>query len=75
MNHPDFTRRVFEFLRDGFGVEDIAVKMKFPVNVIRNEVQILREEGRLESLRGGTRWGKTALRLMAEPEVLHEVGE
>lgn len=66
MNHPEFTAKVHAMLRDGFGAEDIAVKMNMPAQTIRNEVEILRGEGRLECLYGTARYGPTALRLMGQ---------
>jgi hypothetical protein len=38
------------FLRQGYGVEDIAVMLKEDVDAIRREVAILREEGELAGL-------------------------
>jgi DNA-binding NarL/FixJ family response regulator len=37
--------RVHALLRQGFGVEDIAVRLRLDVNSVRLEVAILREEG------------------------------
>lgn len=64
MNHPEFTAKVRNMLYDGFGAEDIAIKLGVGANDVRNEVAILRQEGWTDRLRGSTRWGKTALRLM-----------
>ena len=37
-------------LKEGFGTEDIAVKLKCKLSDVRNEVQILREEGELDRI-------------------------
>lgn len=42
--------RVAEYLRQGYGVEDIAVFLDCDVQDVRNEVAILRSEGRLDGL-------------------------
>ena len=39
-------------LRDGYGVEDIAVMLGCDVGDVRKEVEILRNEGRLRKLFG-----------------------
>ena len=39
--------RVHELMRDGYGYEDIAVRLKIPLNVVRLEAKILRGEGEL----------------------------
>ena len=36
---------VRELLQDGYGVEDIAVRLCCPVGIVRLEVSILREQG------------------------------
>lgn len=66
MTQETFTRRVHSYLRDSYGVEDIAIMLGCNVDHVRAEVEILRAEGRLEVLRGNTRWGPTALRLMGQ---------
>ena len=42
--------RVREHLREGFGVEDIAIRLKCDVEAVRAEVWILREQGDLERI-------------------------
>lgn len=64
MTQEHFTRRVMAYLRDGYGVEDIAIMLGCNVAHVRAEVEILRDEGNLARLSGSTRWGPTALRLM-----------
>lgn len=44
--------RVASLLRDGFGVEDIAIRMKCDAYDVRREVEILRSEGRLRDILG-----------------------
>lgn len=44
--------RVASLLRDGFGVEDIAIRMKCSTADVRREVEILRSEGRLRDILG-----------------------
>ncbi len=44
--------RVASLLRDGFGVEDIAIRMKCSTADVRREVEILRNEGRLRDVLG-----------------------
>lgn len=66
-NAEHFTIRVHGYLRDGYGVEDIAIMLGCDVAHVRAEVEILRAEGRLEVLRDNARWGPTALRLMSKP--------
>lgn len=44
--------RVASLLRDGFGVEDIAIRMKCSTADVRREVEILRSEGRLRDVLG-----------------------
>jgi hypothetical protein len=39
-------------IRDGYGVEDIAYEDGCPVEQVRMEVQILREEGELSRMFG-----------------------
>lgn len=39
--------RIKELLRQGYGVEDIAIKTKVKTDAVRREVQIMREEGTL----------------------------
>ena len=43
---------VRNLLRDGLGVEDIAVKLECEVAAVRREVKILRDEGRLMGVLG-----------------------
>lgn len=45
-------RRVADLLREGFGVEDIAIRMKCSTADVRREVEILRNEGRLRDVLG-----------------------
>lgn len=46
--------RVSNLLRRGYGVEDIAVKLKCKADDVRREVEIYRQEGRIkEIVRGG----------------------
>lgn len=42
--------RVRELLREGYGVEDIALRLDCDVEHVRAEVAILRREGLLERL-------------------------
>jgi hypothetical protein len=42
--------RVREALREGYGVEDIALRERCDVEDVRREVQILREEGALATM-------------------------
>lgn len=42
--------KVRQLLREGQGVEDIALKLKCDVTAVRSEVSILRELGELEGL-------------------------
>lgn len=44
--------KVRDLLRQGFGVEDIAVKLKCDVSHVRAEVEIYRREGRLKEVLG-----------------------
>lgn len=41
---------VVRLLRDGYGVEDIAVMLRCDAQAVRDEVAILREEGRLNAI-------------------------
>lgn len=41
---------VSQYLREGYGVEDIALFMECDVALIRTEVSILRQEGRLRDI-------------------------
>lgn len=45
--------RVRESLREGYGVEDIALRLKCDVEDVRQEVKILREQGDLERIYRG----------------------
>lgn len=42
--------RVRELMRQGFGVEDVAMKLGCEAEHIRNEVAIYRAEGRIRDL-------------------------
>lgn len=42
--------RVRSLLRDGYGVEDIALRLKCSADDVRREVQILRDAGVLKDL-------------------------
>lgn len=42
--------RVREYLRQGFGVEDIALKLGCAPDDVRREISILRQEGRLAKI-------------------------
>lgn len=64
MTQPEFSHRVWEMLRDGYGAEDIAAELDMDPKHVRAEVDILRQEGKLKRLSGNRRWGPTALRLM-----------
>jgi DNA-binding NarL/FixJ family response regulator len=47
-SNANWQAKVAQYLRDGFGVEDIALKLKCEVSAVRREVKILRDEGRLK---------------------------
>ena len=44
--------RVRQLLDQGYGTEDIAIKLECDVKHVRNEVQILRETGALKRIYG-----------------------
>lgn len=48
--NTDWQYRVRSHLRDGYGVEDIAVNLRCPVADVRREVEILREAGELQKI-------------------------
>ena len=48
LGNSNWQTRVRSLLIDGFGVEDIAVKLGAQVADVRLEVQIMREDGTLE---------------------------
>lgn len=48
--HATWIARVNLMLRDGFGVEDIAVLCGYRVEDVRLEVEILRAEGHLPAM-------------------------
>jgi DNA-binding NarL/FixJ family response regulator len=50
--NTNWQAKVAQYLRDGYGVEDIALKMKCEVSAVRHEVKILRDEGRLGAALG-----------------------
>ena len=41
---------VRRLLREGYGAEDIAIKLKCSADDVRREIHILREEGRLTKI-------------------------
>lgn len=45
-----WSREVKRLMRKGYGVEDVAVILKCDLQYVRDEVQILREEGRIEEI-------------------------
>lgn len=59
--------RVHSLLRDGFGYDDIALKMGCDASLIRDEGRILREEGSLDALvlAGKAEWTRKRTRLSA----------
>ncbi len=50
-----FSTRVREQMRLGYGVEDIAVRLKVPVAEVRREADLLRRLGTLDDLYRGRR--------------------
>jgi hypothetical protein len=51
--NSNWQARVRGLLRDGYGVEDIAVRLKCDVADVRAEVAILRADGQLAAIYGG----------------------
>lgn len=49
-SNSQWIARVSILLREGFGVEDIAIKLKCTVEAVRMEVKILRECRLLENI-------------------------
>ena len=45
-------RKVWALISEGFGTEDIAVKLKCDIESVRREVAILRESGHLKYVLG-----------------------
>ena len=45
-----FLGRCHSLMREGYGYEDIAVKLKVDAAVVRFEADLLRKEGRLDDL-------------------------
>ena len=52
MDNDAWQRRVADLLREGFGVEDIAIRLKCSADDVRREVTILRNEGWLRDVLG-----------------------
>lgn len=50
-----FSARVREQMRLGYGVEDIAARLKVPVAEVRREADLLRRLGTLDDLYRGRR--------------------
>lgn len=50
-----FSTRVREQMRLGYGVEDIAARLKVPVSEVRREADLLRRLGTLDDLYRGRR--------------------
>ena len=50
--------QVKKLLKEGFGTEDIAIKLKCKINDVRNEVKILREMGELDRIYGTSNEGR-----------------
>ena len=50
-----FSTRVREQMRLGYGVEDIAARLKVPVAEVRREADLLRRLGTLDDLYRGRR--------------------
>lgn len=44
---PDFPKHVADLLREGFGADDIAIKLDCPPDRVRTMIRIFREEGLL----------------------------
>jgi hypothetical protein len=42
--------RVSSMLREGFGAEDIALRLRCPLSAVRGEVMLLRAEGHLKTM-------------------------
>lgn len=42
--------RVRQLLSEGFGVEDIAIRLKCSADDVRREIEIYRQEGRLTEI-------------------------
>lgn len=55
MRDREFSARVAGQMRLGFGVEDIAVKLRCPVAEVRREADLLRRLGTLDDLYRGRR--------------------
>lgn len=51
--NSNWQAKVRALLRDGYGVEDIALRLRCDVGDVRSEVAILRAEGELARMFGG----------------------
>ena len=56
MRAPDWRLQARTMLRQGFGVEDIAVKQSIPPDMVRQFVAALRSSGRLREVLFGRRY-------------------
>lgn len=50
MTAPTLTGRVMALLAEGYGAEDIALKLECGADLVRREIKRLRQEGRLAEM-------------------------
>jgi hypothetical protein len=56
--------RVRKLLREGFGSEDIGVRLGYPAEDVRQEIALLRANGDLKGILAKVPWGPTAKKMM-----------